>query len=74
MTEMQTILLRLLDRFTNAHTYWSTADLALMVGRQPGQDSDRQHSALISRELRALEKAGRVARLDGRKSILWRIA
>lgn len=47
------------------------ADIASLIGRQPGHDSTRAHSALVSRECLAMERAGLLVRLDDQKPIAW---
>jgi hypothetical protein len=71
MTEMQSILLDLVSRICTTDSGWCTSEFALLVGRQPGHDSDRKHSALILRELKALEASGYVCRLDGQAPRVW---
>lgn len=70
MTDMQATILRAIDAHFGIHGFL-VGDIAPFIARQPGHESNRQHSALISRELRALEKAGLVCRLDDLKPVVW---
>ncbi len=51
-----------------------TADFAFLLGRQPGADSTKQHSARVLTMLRGLEVRGFVKRADGERPVLWRVA
>ncbi len=68
MTDLQKAVLSLVERRFDGYC---TGDIAALSARQPGSDSNRQHSALIGRALRALEKAGLVRRLDDKKPVVW---
>ncbi len=50
---------------------FAVADLAVLVGRQPGHDSDRAHAGLIGQECRALERAGLLRRPNAKKPVAW---
>lgn len=69
--DMQVAIMSVVEWLCTGDTGYSTSAIARFIGRQPGHDSDRKHSALILRELRALEKAGRVHRLDDKLPIVW---
>lgn len=67
----QEAVLAVVERHSTATSGWCTAEIAQFVGRQPGAVNARQHSAAVLRELRALEAAGRVRRLDDKLPIVW---
>lgn len=71
MTELQAIVLDVVNRFCHSDAGYCTGELALFVGRQPGRDSAQQHSALVLQQLLALEKLGLVRRLDDEKPVVW---
>ena len=48
-----------------------TRDLAPLIGRQPGHESNRKHSALIHKACAQLEGHGRIKRLDNEKPVAW---
>lgn len=50
---------------------FAVAEIAVLVGRQPGYDSDRAHSGLIGQECRALERAGLLRRLNAKRPVAW---
>jgi hypothetical protein len=65
------VLLRELARLSDS-AGWDVANLAGMVRRRAG-DTDRMHSAYISRLLLGMERRGLVKRLDDEKPIAWQI-
>jgi hypothetical protein len=71
MTDMQTLLLRWVEKHCTSESGYCTVEIAAMVARQPGHESNRQHSALIQREMRALEAMRLVHRLDTKLPIVW---
>lgn len=48
-------------------------DFTCRIGRQPGRESNRKHTAYVSRLLLDLEKRGLIVRADEQKPILWRL-
>lgn len=72
MTDLQAVVLSVVNRFCGTSSGFCTGELAAHIGRQPGHEGNHQHSALIGRELRALERAGLVGRLDNLKPVVWR--
>lgn len=71
MDDIRQVVLRTVDKVCSDNSGFCTGDIANLIGRQPGHESNQQHSALIGRELRALEKAGLVGRLDDKKPVVW---
>ncbi len=71
MTDIQKAVLKVVGRMCSMFSGYSTGDIAYYIARQPGRTSNRQHSALIGRELRALESAGLIRRLDDQKPVVW---
>lgn len=71
LTEMQQIVLDLVNRHTAPGSGCSTNWVASFVGRQPGKDSSRKHSAMVSEVLHELESLGYIRRLAGRAYISW---
>lgn len=70
MTDMQATIMQVVDRFGSPAAF-ETADIAFLVARQPGRDSNRKHSAYVLQELCALEALGLIRRKDDRTPILW---
>lgn len=68
MTDFQSCVLRAVatTRFGQC-----VGDLRSLVGRQPGAETNKQHSAAISKALRELEKLGLVRRMDNELPIVW---
>lgn len=50
-----------------------TGDFTPLMGRQPGRESNRQHSAYVAGLLLGMEKRGLIIRADENKPILWRL-
>lgn len=50
---------------------FTTADIASIVGRQPGRDSNRKHSAHVLEQLCALEAIGHVRRSEDGPPVVW---
>lgn len=71
MTEMQTIVLRLVETHCQYDVGHLTSFFAGLVARQPGRDSNRKHSAFVSGVLHELEVLGHVRRLDDKTPIVW---
>jgi hypothetical protein len=75
LTDLQRAILKAINRSTGAvRSGFAVGDIAFLVGRQLGHESNRAHSALVSRECKALEKAGLLCQLDDEKPIVWCIA
>jgi hypothetical protein len=71
MTDMQTAIMTIIDRDCTRTSGVATAWVASCVGRQPGRDSNRKHSAFVLSELCGLEAIGRVRRMDDEMPIVW---
>lgn len=71
LTEMQRIVLDVVNRHTSPGSGCSTNWVASFIGRQPGKESNRKHSAMVSEVLHELESLGRIRRKDGRSNISW---
>ena len=71
MTDMQATILKVINRFGAHDISTTTAEVAIFVARQPGRDSNRQHSAYVLQELCALEALGHIRRKDDRTPIHW---
>jgi hypothetical protein len=71
MTDFEETVLKVVDCWCSPTSGYAVTGLAPLVGRQPGHDSDRAHSAFVSRALLSLERAGRVRRMDADKPIVW---
>ena len=75
LTSCQRAILKAVNRNTGAaRSGFAVGDIAVLVGRQPGHEGNRAHSALVSRECRSLERAGLLCRLDDEKPVVWCIA
>jgi hypothetical protein len=73
LTSIQLAILRALN-FDSGYGGFVIGNIASFVARQPGHESNRAHSALISLECRTLERAGLLRRLDDETPIAWCIA
>jgi len=71
LTELQEAVLLVVKRHTAPGSGCSTNWVASFIGRQPGKESNRKHSALVSEVLHELESLGRIRRKDGRSNISW---
>jgi len=71
LTDIQSTVLTAVSRLCTAESGFYTGEIAVFVGRQPGRESNQQHSALVLRTLKELEQAGLVSRLDDRKPVVW---
>jgi hypothetical protein len=71
MNNFQAAIMKVVDRLCSTESGYCTSEIADLVGRQPGRDSNRRHSAYVLQELFALEAVGRVRRLDDKLPIVW---
>lgn len=70
MTSFQQAILTVVTRYTGKRVF-CVRDIAYLIVRQPGYETNAAHSRLISRECKALEAAGVLRRMDDGKPIVW---
>lgn len=51
----------------------TTNGLAQLIGRQPGRDSDRSHTAWVVGILQDMERAGLIQRMGSEYPIVWQV-
>jgi hypothetical protein len=71
MTDFQRVVLEAVNSRCSIDSGYATGGLAMWIGRQPGHETNRQHSALVGKALRDLHGKGLVGLLDDKKPPIW---
>lgn len=71
LSDFQRAVLAAVNHFCAFKHGHVTSELAECVGRQPGADSDKQHTLAVRRALTALEERGLIGRMDDEYPVVW---